>query len=60
MKIVKQADNHNQYNTENLTMARVLTIIISLEKCREKGTLSNIGIQLLESLEKQESILKIK
>lgn len=59
MKIVKQKDQFNRFNIENMTMARVLSIINSLEYCEQKGVLQSAGSQLLASLKSQEAKLKL-
>jgi hypothetical protein len=58
MKIVKQKDKFNQFNIENLTMARVLSIIHALEYCNSKGLTTTAGSQLLEALNNQQHKLK--
>ena len=52
MKIVKQA-KHNQYNIENLTLGRLLSIINALDYCRAKGLTTVAGSQLAEALNAQ-------
>ena len=53
MRIVKQKEKFNQFNIENLTLARLNQIILSLEYTKQKGLLTFAGCQLLESLENQ-------
>jgi len=53
MKIVKQKDKLNQYNIENLTLARLLQINLSLEYTKKHGLLTFAGNRLLESLNNQ-------
>lgn len=57
MKIVRQKDKYNQFNIENLTLARVLDIMNALEYCRKKGLLTTSGSQLLEALNAQKDKL---
>lgn len=57
MKIIKQKNKFNQFNIENLTIARTLAIILALEHCKNQGLLNVAGEQLLESLNKQKDKL---
>ena len=59
MKIVKQSNKINQFNIENMTMARVLSVINSLEYCQKQGLITTAGSQLLESLNNQKNKLKL-
>ena len=59
MKIVKQKGKHNQFNIENLTLARTLQIILALEFCNKKGLGTRAGAQLLEALNAQTHKLKL-
>jgi hypothetical protein len=53
MKIAKQKNKFNQYNIENLTLARLNQILIALEFTKNKGLLTFAGNQLLEALNSQ-------
>ena len=50
--------NFTEFNIENLTIARVLSIINSLEYCESKGLNTTAGSLLLKSLKNQEHKLK--
>jgi len=54
MKITKQDNKFNQFNIENLTVARVLSIINALEYCHKQGLTTKAGEQLLEALKSQQ------
>lgn len=58
MKIVKQ-EKFNQFNIENLTLARVLVIINALDFIQKKGLLTTQGTQLLNALNSQTHLLKL-
>jgi hypothetical protein len=53
MKIVKQKEKFNQYNIENLTLARLNQILIALDYVKSKGLLTFAGNTLIESLNNQ-------
>ena len=53
MKIVKQKDKFNQFNIENLTLARLNQILVALELSKKTGLLTFAGNQLLEALNNQ-------
>jgi hypothetical protein len=53
MKIVKQKNKFNQYNIENLTLARLNQILVSLEYLKKHGLLTFAGNSLLEALNNQ-------
>lgn len=59
MKIVKQKEKHNQFNIENLTLARVLSIITALDYCKQKGLTTKAGTQLIDALYGQMDKLKL-
>jgi len=59
MKITKQAGKHNQFNIENLTLARVLSIINALEYCESKGLTTRAATQLVDALNAQQHKLKL-
>ena len=59
MKIVKQKEKHNQFNIENLTLARVLSIINALDYCKSKGITTTAGNQLIIALYGQMHKLKL-
>ena len=59
MRITKQTGKHNQFNIENLTLARVLSITNALKYCKSKGLTTYAGSRLLEALEAQEHKLKL-
>ena len=59
MKITKQ-DKYNQFSIENLTLARVLSIINALEYCNKKELTTLAGSQLLKALKQQEHKLTLR
>lgn len=59
MRITKQIGKPNQFNIENLTLARVLSIINALEYCKSKGLTTRAGTQLVDALNAQQHKLKL-
>jgi hypothetical protein len=59
MKIVKQSKKANQFNIENLTLARLLQILYGLEYLKSKGLLTFAGVQLLTALNSQQHKMKL-
>lgn len=59
MKVVKQANKPNMFNLENLTLARVIDIMLALEHVGSKGLLTVSGQQLLQAIEGRKYKLKI-
>lgn len=53
MRIVKQKEKFNQYNIENLTLARLNQILIALDYTKKKGLLTFAGVQLIDALNEQ-------
>lgn len=52
MKIVKQK-NFNQFNIENMTLAKVLAVINALTYVQSKGLVNKTGADLINSLNNQ-------
>lgn len=59
MKIVKQ-NKHNQFNIENMTLAKVLAVINALTFLQAKGLANKAGTDLINSLNNQLDKLTLK
>ncbi len=58
MRIIKQTAKPNQFNIENLTLGRVLSIINALDYCEKKGLNTRAGSLLTTALNNQLHKLK--